>query len=306
MALEYKILWFEDNSDVIEDNKPEIEKFVNEKGFTLDVTVQEDSKNIEDILNEEFDLILSDINLTESENGNEIVSEMRKRHIYTEVLFYSGIPNEIYRIIKEESIERASFCAGIENLLDKINQIISLTIRKLQEVNSIRGLFMSETSEMDVKMTEIITSLINSFDENEIIDKKQELLTKVIQNRRERLEKMEQVDITCDMKNFIERLESSDRISTINRLVKAIHNKKGDPVFSNNKKILNDYNEEIIKVRNNLAHAKLVNDNGVKKIISTHNGVEVKFDDASCNKMRKDVRKHTDNLNDIIRKIPSL
>jgi CheY-like chemotaxis protein len=305
MGLDYRILWFEDNIDVIDDNLPEVRKFLLEKGFSLEVTHREDRNDIGNVLNQDFDLILSDINLAEGEMGNQIIKEIRRRQIYTEVLFYSGNEHGINKIIREETIERVSFCVGIENLLDKISHVISLTLKKLQEVNSIRGMFMAETSELDDKMTEIILSFFDSFEIEIQKGKKKELIDKTISNRIARLEQIKQTSVEDEIKTFVEKLESADRISSINRLVKFKHRENNNEVFKENKIILNDYNNEICSVRNTLAHAKEVYDNGVKKVISTITGAEVNFDDASCNLMRKNIRKHRNNLDDLISKISS-
>ncbi|TWI56335.1 response regulator [Halalkalibacter nanhaiisediminis] len=305
MGLDYKVLWFEDNIDVLEDNLPEIRNFLEEKGFSLIETHLEDSSNIESVLNQDFDLILSDINLAEDETGNQIIREIRKRQIYTEVLFYSGNETGINEVMREESFERVSFCVGIENLLDKVTQVMSLTLKKLQEVNSVRGLFMAETSELDLKMTEIIVSFFESFAQEDRMVKKQELITKVVQNRNSRLKQIEATNIEEDIAPLIERLESSDRISSINRLIKFVHQSFENNIFNENKHILNDYNEDIIKVRNTLAHAREINEGGIKKVVSTFSGAEINFDDHSCNLMRKNIRKHRNNLEDMKVKVLS-
>lgn len=63
---------------------------------------------------------------------------------------------------------------------------------------------------------------------------------------------------------------------------------------------------DVIKVRNSLAHAKQVESNGVKKIISTVVDAEITFDDDSCKKIRKDLKKHNENFDKLNIKLQGL
>jgi len=154
--LYYKILWFEDDPQLVqEDIGPDIKKHLDELGFLIDLTHKENGDDLEGVIfQKKYDLILTDLNLGEGHQaGEKLIEYIRTNKILTEVLLYSGNVDGINSIIKtHDLIERVSFSVGIENLNDKIRQIILLTIKKVQEVNNVRGLVMAETSEEIRKM----------------------------------------------------------------------------------------------------------------------------------------------------------
>ncbi|UYO32288.1 response regulator [Bacillus halotolerans] len=306
MSLKYKILWFEDNCEIVSDYSNDIKEFLEDLGFQPIIVHKEDGKELEVALQEDFDLILTDLNLGEDSTGDKLIEKIRDHSILTEVLFYSGNAQGINNIItKHQWIERVSFSVGIENLPKKIKQLISLTIKKLQEANTVRGIVMAETSELDMKMLVILNSLLDTFSEVEIVSKKQELIDKTVNNRKERYEKMSKVTVE-EISSFCERLESYDKLNAIRRLIKHKHKDLGEKIFSNNINILNDYETEVINMRNALAHAKEITIEGKTKVVSTINGSEISFDDESCKKIRKDIRKHSDNFDNICEILQSL
>src|SRR5205085_9226273 len=88
------------------------------------------------------------------EQGDVLISHIRSGGIFTEVLFYSGQPN--FANIAKETIwrDRLSFFSmggknGYRGFTEKVTWLINQTVSKLQEINSIRGLVMAQTSELD-------------------------------------------------------------------------------------------------------------------------------------------------------------
>jgi len=308
MRLTYKILWFEDNIDLVKDYEKKIEKFLEEFGFICEIIHQENGGNLYNLIENEFDLILTDFNLedNEEETGNIIIDRIRKHKVLTEVLFYSGNSTEIEEVIKGRWVERVSFSVGIENLLDKIKELITYTIKKVQEANNVRGLVMAETSDLDLRMTDIILDFFKKFQPDDSIIKKEELINKTIENRSGRLKKVQKC--TPDtIEELCGRLETSEKLHAIIRLIQHKHIELKESIFTINVEILEQYIEEILHKRNILAHAKeIVDSNGIKRILSLHNGKEFIVDDQSCILMRKNIQRHRYNLEDIMYKISSL
>lgn len=304
MALEYRILWFEDDAEIVSENAEILDEYLKDYGFMLNIKHCENGHNLEDLIKEDYDLILTDLNLSEEDTGDKIIENLRSHNILTEVLFYSSNSTGINNIItRHKWVERVSFLVGAKELLSKIKQLISLTIKKLQEVNTMRGLVMSETSELDVKMTGIILELISTCGDQD--NKKQELINEVIKNREDRLSKYRSNATIGIIEELCEKLETNDRLSAINRLIKHRHRELGKTLFSDNKDILQAYKSEILDIRNALAHSEVtIVDN--KKMIRSHvNDMEVTFDEDTCKKIRRDLIKHTDNLINLKQKIQS-
>ncbi|CCF16890.1 hypothetical protein BLGI_4859 [Brevibacillus laterosporus GI-9] len=300
MNLHYKILWFEDDPDIIDDYAPEIRMYLEDRGFSVEIIHQENGDQLSSLINDEYDLILTDLNLGDHETGDKLIERLREDSILTEVLFYSGNEYGISKVIeKHRWVERVSFSVGIENLATKIKQLISLTVKKVQEVNNIRGLVMAQTSELDSKKIDIIVNLFEKLNPEDSKLKKQELINKTIHNRAERLEKLKESTID-DIDSFCRKLESNDRLNAIIRLVKYMQS-QGVVSFEENKQLLETYKNEILDIRNALAHAKEIRDEyGNKKVISDVNGANIEFTDESCSKIRKDLRKHHSNFDNLL------
>ncbi|MGO4548014.1 hypothetical protein AB4Z29_24775 [Paenibacillus sp. 2TAB23] len=304
MGLEYKILWFEDDAEIVAEKREVLDEYLMEYGFKLHIKHHENGRDLEELIKEDYDLILTDLNLSEEDTGDKILDNLRSHNILTEVLFYSSNATGINDIItRHKWVERVSFLVGAKELLSKIKQLISLTIKKLQEVKTMRGLVMSETSELDVKMTGIILDLISTCGDQD--GKKQEIINKVIINREERLTRYKSTATIEVIEQLCGELEANDRLSAINRLIKHRHQELGTALFSDNKDILQAYKTEILDVRNALAHSEvIIVDN--KKVIRSHvNKMEVTFDEDTCKKIRRDLIKHTGNLINLREKIQS-
>ncbi|KRE71987.1 response regulator [Paenibacillus sp. Soil750] len=304
MGLNYKILWFEDDVEIVEENKKELVELLADYGLKLEILHKDNGMDLESYIDEGFDLILTDLNLNDEDTGDKIIARIRDHSILTEVLFYSSNVKEINNIIqRHEWVERVSFAVGAGQVQNKIKQLVSLTIKKLQEVNTVRGLVMAETSDLDLKMTELLTDFFDTFSDSEL--KKQELINSTVNNRHDRLEKLKKTQPT-DINQFCERLDAADRLNAIVRLINHTDNKLSEKHFNNNKETLSKYVEEILNIRNALAHAKEFFVDGRKGVKSTVNQVEIFFDDDSCKKIRKDISNHRSNLEEIHLKVQGL
>lgn len=302
MNLEYKILWFEDDVEIIDDYSNDIKMYLEELGFTLTIIHQENGKNLDELVKRDFDLILTDLNLGEYETGDRLIQKIRGNDILTEVLFYSGNEEEIIEILERNKwVERVSVSVGIEYLVTKIKDLVYLTVKKFQDVNNIRGLVMAETSELDNKMENVIVEIFSAFSEDEFIFQKNTMFKKLIENREGRIKTLRKLEDE-ELKSFFKWLESYDKVRTIQRLLKGNSTDLLD--FNENRIILNRYKEEVIDKRNALAHAKVVvNDTGEKIVTSEINGETISFDDNSCTIIRKNIRKHNENFNSILEKL---
>lgn len=306
MKLIYKILWFEDDLDLIDDYQYEIEKHLDSLGFTPFIIHETNGKNLDELLQQDFDLILTDFNLGEYEyeTGQILIERIRSNQIYTEVLFYSGNEYEINNIMqKEKWVERVSVSVGIQNLLPKVRDLINLTVRKFQDVNAMRGLLMAETSELDLIMVEVIKKILESFNnitlsENSI----QTLLAKTIQNRAEKIVQLETLK-PSEVDQILDQLTSYDKMCAIQRLLK-MKNREPEKNFVSNANTLNTYNNEIIRKRNVLAHAKEMSVyEGKRTIKSQMTGEEILINDEFCTRIRIDIKKHKQNFEELLGKL---
>ena len=158
MGLLYNILWVDDRIDeykMLEIDR-EIESYVRELFFEPHLYMYENVEDAEkDLKSRRYDVIFSDFNISENKSGEDFINYIRKQNVNTEVLFYSA--KQDLPII---SLDRISFLnlkrdASYDELKKKMISLIDLTIEKLNDLTSLRGLVMAETSELDKNMEDV-------------------------------------------------------------------------------------------------------------------------------------------------------
>lgn len=327
MRLNYKILWFEDDDEVIHESVgPKIEQYLAALGFQLQIVHKYNGEDLETLLKDKsYDLIVTDLNLGEHETGEDLIDEIRKGNILTEVLLYSANATELNNIVvKKGWIERASFSIGIANLTDRLKEIIFLTVRKHQEVNNIRGLVIAETIVLEHKIESILLKFFQSSEDVIVSERKKNIFENVkkrkIEKHQEDLKLITEVQFT-EIQDLIDKdiLTASNSFDVLHAILKdsikqiqsQLQNVSGQLREQLQEKVgaiqslkdgVNSFRDEILKIRNTLAHVdEKYNEEGVPYLITKNKqGKEIKIDDEMCIKIRKDLRKHGENLEQIM------
>ena len=312
MRLEYNILWFEDSDDYVESLKPRLEEFIEGFEFKPNFTIVPNGSNLPELLsNNSFDVILMDFNL-DVESGNDgngglLINMIRDRGVYIEILFYSAQSG--FRKHIDPYIDGVFF-ADRGELFEKSQIVINLTIKKSQDINNLRGLVIAESIDIESKMDEILMSYFGADDEkdvdigskmNEILmsyfvgtdDEKDAVFRKIADHHFNVISFKNKYDFINKICN--ERLK---RLEEKNSDVGGDRNLKGEiDNLKQLKKEIKRIDDEIINVRNTLAHAEEVPEKKntlVSKINKTEK--EITINDNWCKETRKDIRRQSENL----------
>lgn len=160
MNLDYKILWFENEKDWYDSIISDVKEFIEDDlSFNFpDPIVKPDATNFDQIRLEDFDLILMDLNLLGDEKGDDIIKKIRDGEIYTDIIFYSSSGEKAVRIKVTDKELDGVYCVSRESdkFLPKLRNIIETTIKKVQDINNMRGLVMSQVAEIDQQMCAIL------------------------------------------------------------------------------------------------------------------------------------------------------
>lgn len=292
MKLSYNIIWVEDKiserpfKTLIKD----ISSFLTDNFFKVRIDEAEDFDEFKKIVesNCDYDLIITDLNLNES-HGTEVINFIRdERRLMTEVFFYSA-NNELKdaALINSNRItfyqlNGAGFHKDLEN---KIIELISLTIAKFQHIVSMRGMIMHETSSLDFKMANIVTSFLNDPANGENVNA---ILDPMIENMREMTKEKNDKAIRGKKKEILRDnvlFNASQKIFALGQILKLI----GKEDFST------EYNNEVILMRNQFAHAELLtNEEGLSYF--KVNGENILFDSEMCKTIRRNIIKHEKNI----------
>lgn len=301
MKLDYKIIWVEDKIDT----KPFLalrqtinEHLVNEF-FNVQIETAEDFDEFKEKYeaSETFDLIITDLNLNES-HGSQVIDFVRDvKHIMTEIFFYSA--NSELSATNLVNSSRITFhqmdeASAYRELGASIMDLINLTISKFQNIVTMRGMIMQETSSLDLKMDNIVKAqLKNPKLSDEIKPVVENIFDNIFANAEEKYKKAKSrksKDIFGDNILF----NSSQKIFALGEILKILKEEN----FSE------DYSKEIILIRNKFAHAELMKNEDGKEYFKVK-GEEVYFDENLCREIRKNILKHVNNISGLESKLDS-
>lgn len=159
MKLNYYILWVEDNDSWFKDTSELFEMTINDYGFQAIIDRKTTLKAVEEEIAKnnlkKYDILLIDFNLKDSPNGDSIIELLRGKEIYTDIVFYSSDKGLIIDAINKHHFEGV-YHSDRNELEDKFEKVFKTTIKKIEEINSMRGLIVGETSELDSIIDELL------------------------------------------------------------------------------------------------------------------------------------------------------
>jgi hypothetical protein len=299
MQLEYCILWVDDEISKLEaiGDVDRIRNHITDIGFKPELELVSNADNIQQYFGKKYDLIISDYSIDENHHGDEIIKEIRRNRILTEVLFYSS--QQDIRSIAEKLLtyDRISFHAGRRELIEKIETLISLTVSKLLELNATRGLITAETSALDVLIEVIVMNLVYEklkLTKNEIDGIIESYVEDFLKKSPDKfLEKYNSVGF----KNWFHRIEASRKWSIFRDLLKKIDANEVKNFLTKNK----TYSSEVIDIRNKFAHSRALEKDG--KIYLAGFGPEgspFEYDGTQCIQIRKNLIEHRNNFETLL------
>jgi len=293
MKLEYKILWLDDQIEGFTEDGyiNQLKEHLEEKGFNATIVPVAKVDEFFSKLDDSFDFILTDYHMNEK-TGDEIVQEIRKRSIFTEILFYTA-QADLKNIDKADRItflqtNKITGTSHQEKVIEKAISLIDLTIKKFQHIVAMRGMIMQEVSGLDAKMLEIISNYLQNNN-----DKKQAIIDRIFDNiikfHKEKLANTEKFKNNNNFDKVINDpllFSSSQRANAIEEIIKQIG-------FDN---FISSFKKEIITVRNNFAHAVLTKDENTGREYFKDKNNRIDFNEEKCIDIRKNINKHKKNL----------
>jgi len=298
MRIEYRILWVEDDKSWYKTTKELFSDTLEDLGFKL-ISVK--CENIDQVKNEvaknslkDYDLLLVDYTLKKSDSGDKVIEFIRNIKeipILTDVLFYSSAVENVRDSMRKLGLEGV-YTSDRKDLSTKFEQVLNTTIKKVQEVNNIRGLIMAETSDLDDLMFQIINTILDS----DISDEMEKYICTEISSTVNMLSELAGGENETNKKIQDSRLFTSfHKAKSINRIYKL--KKIGIDKF------FESYNNDVISTRNLFAHVKEATSDGEKILISHSTGKREIFNEERCIEIRQNLIKYRQILEDIQTKL---
>ena len=294
MRINYNILWFENEQTAYETKRDFVKDILEDFYFNFPEPRHEiDGSNIESIDYSKYDLIIADMNLVGNEKSMVLIDRIRNKQILTEVLFYSSAGEDALREELAKYRIDGAYCSGREDyeFEEKVRSVIETLIKKTQDLTNLRGLVMSEVSDLDVMMKQIVSNCCAE------INVERELRSYIVGTIEERNKKaLDSKDCKKLCTHIWRNKEIKDVVFEQNfdsyTTARAMHH------LIEKKVILADFNletyrSEIIENRNFLAHCRADLNADGQEILITSKGEKV-YDSEKINDIRKNIIKYHD------------
>lgn len=189
MNLTYTVLWIENDKEFIDSfDTDDLKEYVEEQGFDFRLEYRMSPEEIRaEVDGSLFDLLIIDYNIADGDgengalHGSDVIRQIRDQNCLTEVIFYSasGVPK-----LRQEAADRGLegvFYSGrpTEQLLRKIKDVFNLTVRKVVDVENMRGIVMAGVADLDHLVTDVIRAVHGSLQAGEQVDLCKRLLVKM-------------------------------------------------------------------------------------------------------------------------------
>lgn len=290
MRIDYRILWIEDNGEWLESIIDGVQTYLETFGFNL-VLEHIDKYETRDF--SKYDLIAIDLELENEESGIDAIETIRDgNNFYTEILFYSQSGEKKLRSELSGRSVDGVYCSSREAFLKNIQKLIYTTVRKTQELNNLRGLVMAEEAELQNIAKNILLKIhLNPHISDPIEKAGYDYTCNYLKSK---LKEIEKIDVNADYDKFLKLpvYSGHGKKTTLLDFLKA--KAASDSKYESLLSIMNLYEDEIIHMRNDLAHLTEQEKDG--KIVLVREGEEREFTEAEFIKIRKDIRKHKENL----------
>lgn len=303
MKLVYNILWVDNENGIYKNHKEDILEHLEQLGFEAKIKYLYSYEEFIDAnLNlEEYDLFILDYKLKLGQDGNQIIKIIRSDN-YTEIIFYSGVPNEARKQVFDDKSNGIYITSREFDEFEKdVLGLIDITIKKVQDVNNLRGLIMAEVAELDRIKEDIIKKASYKID-NKLLE-------------RYTLKKIKSSGQSC--KNVAQRHLDDISNVTFESLFEKIglvdSNKKAMTIGETLEKLnitvpvtkatfTQPYIDNVLEKRNKFAHIKECDghdeDGNVCKVIGN-----IPFTKEKCIEIRKEIREYKKILEDIKKQV---
>ena len=275
MNTTYKILWIDDSEDFYESTEELVMDVVNNNNMLTKIQYyvhykdfkQKELDKFDAVVFNQYDQIIIDYALS-GITGDQIIRELRARNIYTDVVFYSSEFDKMREEMKGTDQLDGVFFADRNELTTVVDRVIKKNLRREYDIANIRGLIMDNSSEFDYicRITAVaLFDLLNDDKKREIEEKAREFVGEAKQQSEGNFSELEKKLGRTYVRKAIESVEyvmsNKDRYQLMAMILREFDFAQDIP-----EDLVEQYNTNVIKPRNKLAHSKLFYGECMKKL----------------------------------------
>lgn len=282
MNLNYSILWFDDDKEFFDSlDKEPIEEEIASWGFSpkiVPVHTAQEFNNHSPF--KQFDMIVVDFKLGD-EHGDKFIKNVREQEVFTEIIFYSfSESTDLWKAVHDQKLEGV-FVTHKSGIARKILRVAQQSVRKVLDLENMRGIVMSEVGDLDALLEDIFISAMSGIS----LEQQEEVFKRFHLDTNEQAVKHQSAISVFKESPSIEKLlklcDSNKRWKNFNR-VKKHHSSLQATNFAG------DYSQEILWPRNCLAHG-IPERNSDGSILFHFNGKDYPFDENASRDLRKKI-----------------
>lgn len=252
MNLTFGICWIEDQASDAEVEA--VEQAVRASGFEPSITRIEKEAEIRSFaLRQEhfhdYELILLDLNLGAGLRGNDLAPNIRQSFRSTPILFYSARAEVDLRQLMADQLVEGAYCVHRDRLAVRVEELVGHLSPALNRLAGMRGLAARVVAECDKELRDILAHYAESLGmENTILRSLKQRVDEICLAQNQSVQNIDTVNdlvnhhgvtsgvLYNEVREIVRRNSPSDEIRTTLRAVR-------------------DYQNQVIKRRNILAHA---------------------------------------------------
>ena len=272
----YKMLWIDDSDDFVEMTRELVEDVIKQNNMIPQLAIynkfeefqEKELENFDADIFNLYDQIVVDFALSGT-TGDKIINDLRSRKIYTDVIFYSNNFDRLKAELKENDEQLDGvFYSTRENLTNAVDKVIKKNLKREYNIANIRGLIMDSTSEFDYICRTTTLELYNKLSsekQKEVVERAKEYVANAENNSKSNFGKLDKLSGDKFLKEALGATEyvmnNKDRYAVMALVVREF---SGDMTFDED--FAENYQKELIKPRNDLAHNKLFYGDCQKKL----------------------------------------
>jgi hypothetical protein len=296
MRLEFKVLWFENQMDGVQQAVTGMRRELAKHGLLLELDQQGDASKLDELsaYQEKFhnyDLVVVDWDLGEGQpKGDEVAKRIRNSFGFTDIIFYSGQATDRLRdMVKEQAIDGV-YCARRNELRAKLIDHVNHVVERLSRLEAMRGLAVVSAGRADDQMREVVRLAHAKMDaeaQSELVAAIDTKVAGAAGSHAKAYGKLKDLEGRLGSRALNSGILHEVAILSVQKVVAA------HPACESHLAVLGTYVEEVIQPRNALGH--IVETRDVDGwVINYANGKQL--NKVGLSKMRKDLSRHLDNF----------
>jgi hypothetical protein len=212
--------------------------------------------------------------------------------VYTEVIFYTaGEASALWNAISEKKLEGV-FVSNRGLILEKISKVGRQSIRKVLDIENMRGIVMAEVGQIDLILGDILLIGLSGLSEENLNTVFKRFHKEASKQNQEFSDRLARFIENPSIDELIEMCDSNKRWENFNRLWKYHDKLKDEAKFG-------DYKIDVLDLRNMLAHGSPTAVDG--GYLFSHRDKEFLYNEAASEELRHSVMKYKDSFTKILK-----